>query len=61
MLNLKRFLDALADENHPFHKGPNLEDGSALTAREEARVRAQADETARDRQVRFYFSRVNKN
>jgi|GEM_PF-5721670 len=61
MLDLKRFLDALADENHPFRKGPDLEEGSALVYREEARVRAQADEGAKDRQIRFYFSRVNKN
>lgn len=61
MLNLKRFLDGLVDEDHPFRKGPNMEEGSALVSGEEAKVPARADETAGGAQIRFYFSRVNKN
>ncbi len=64
MLDLKQFLDGLADENHPFRKGPDLRQGSALPP-EETMEKVwgpfRRDEAWRERQVRFYFMRINKN
>jgi len=58
---LKRFLDGLVDENHPFRKGPDLKDGSALSTIKPAEVTDGKDAALREQQTRFYFSRVNKN
>jgi hypothetical protein len=64
MLNLKAFLDGLADENHPFRKGPDLREGSALEQgkiRIPLGVRAGKAKDFEEQQRRFYFMRLNKN
>jgi hypothetical protein len=64
MISLKLFLDSLVEEDHPFRKGPDLRDGSALPA-EEVRVRAGLSRswahTWEEKLVRFRYMRINKN
>lgn len=64
MFDLKRFLDSLVDENHPFRKGPNLWEGSALSLgrlRERMKAFSPRDGAWEEQQMRFYFMRINKN
>ncbi len=64
MLSLKRFLDGLADEDHPFRRGPDMRKGSALPTEEmkgTAKVRSERTSVSTEQQTRFYFMRLNKN
>lgn len=64
MLSLKIFLDGLADENHPFRKGPDLREGSTLSLDERkkpVKMGTVKSSGFKEQQERFYFMRINKN
>jgi hypothetical protein len=64
MFSLKAFLDSLVDENHPFRKGPDLREGSALPPAE-AVIRTRIYDTRtwswEEKLIRFRYMRINKN
>lgn len=63
MFELKRFLDSLVEENHPFRRGPNLWEGSAMSLLKRRRIKlfTPQDRGWEEQQMRFYFMRLNKN
>ena len=63
MFELKRFLDSLVDENHPFRRGPNLWEGSAMSLLKPRRIKLFTPRSTgwEEQQMRFYFMRLNKN
>jgi len=63
MFDLKRFLDNLVEADHPFRKGPNLWEGSALSLLKAKRIKLLVPQGSgwEEQQMRFYFMRINKN
>ncbi len=63
MFDLKRFLDGLVDENHPFRRGPNLWEGSVMSLLKPRRIKLFIPRGGgwEEQQMRFYFMRLNKN
>lgn len=63
MFSLKKFLDGLVDENHPFRKGPDFWEGSAMSligSGKKAKFPL-LGAAWEEQQMRFYFMRLNKN
>ena len=64
MLSLKRHLDKLAGEGHPFLVGPDLKEGSAFPIKkllEGVPGDSSESKIPEDSIKRFYFIRFNKN
>lgn len=59
MISLKLFLDGLADENHPFRKGPDL--GTNPAGDEGVDVVGDEVDVPEGKQLRFRLARINKN